>query len=133
MYRYHFKNCMKVLISLHNTGPRSEIQRNRNTGFSSQSSLLWANLTPDTGLRIKISSSFADPGTGGAEIMFLINSVGEPEPPLLGRLRNRGRFFFFGWSREPELHFLRRLRATSFRQAKGKSLVLVSNMTLRAV
>ena len=62
-----------------------------------------------------------------------ISSVAEPlEPPLLGRLRSRSRFFC--WS-EPGAGaaLFKAAPAASFRQAKKKSLVLVSNMTLRAV
>ena len=62
-------------------------------------------------------------------------SVAEPEPlepPLLGRLRSRSRFFC--WS-EPGagVALFKAAPAASFRQAKKKGLVLVSNMTLRAV
>ena len=46
-------------------------------------------------------------------------SVAEPEP------------IFFGL--EPGSAFFKAAPAASFRQAKNKSLVLVSNMTLRAV
>ena len=52
------------------------------------------------------------------------------EPPLLGWLRSR----FFCWS-EPGAGaaFCMAAPAASFRQAKKKSIVLASNMTLRAV
>ena len=68
---------------------------------------------------------------------YICTSVAEPEPlepPLLGRLRSRSRFFC--WS-EPgagaALFKAAPAPAASFRQAKKESLVLVSNMTLRAV
>ena len=63
-------------------------------------------------------------------------SVAEPEPPLLGRLRTRSRSRFFCWSEPGDGAALVKAApapAASFRQAKKKSLVLVSNMTLRAV
>ena len=53
-----------------------------------------------------------------------------PEPPLLGWLRSR----FLFWSKPGAgAAFFKAAPAASFRQAKKKSLVLVSNMTLKAV
>ena len=69
----------------------------------------------------------------------ILTSVAEPEPPGAATFRAapEPRLFFFGRSREQEpgagAAFFKAAPAASFTQAKKKSLVLVSNMTLRAV
>ena len=52
------------------------------------------------------------------------------EPPLLGRLRSRSRFMVGAGSRS---RTFKAAPVAFCRQAKEKSLVIVSNMTIRAV
>ena len=62
----------------------------------------------------------------------VLRSRSRMELPLLGRLRSRSRFFFRS---EPGAGaaLFKAAPAAYFKQAKKKSLVLVSNMTLKAV
>ena len=59
----------------------------------------------------------------------VLRSRSRLEPPLLGRLRRRSRYFLVGAGAA----FFKAAPVVYFRQAKKKSFVLVLNMTLKAV